>query len=176
MWQYQNTDELYHYGVLGMRWGHRKDRFKKMFLTRLNQYNMHKDQNTQKRLVKKPNTINYKQATNEQLKRATERIRLENQYQEAVARKAELNPKKKSIGKRMVSHIFTQAIVPAATNAGKSYLEGKFKTALEGSRQLSEKELRKQRVDDLVLDSKAWEAKAKIESNKKKYKELTKKK
>ena len=66
MWQYQRTDELYHHGVLGMRWGHRQYQNKDKSLTNAGKnkyqkvsrkvYNKELDSLTDKYVKKDPRT------------------------------------------------------------------------------------------------------------------------
>ena len=42
MWKYQNTDELYHYGVLGMKWGQHKYGDKYVYKSLGQRYQEHK--------------------------------------------------------------------------------------------------------------------------------------
>lgn len=66
MWQYQRTDELYHWGVLGMKWGHRRYQNKDGSLTNAGKnkykkvsrkvYNKEFDSLTDKYVKKDPRT------------------------------------------------------------------------------------------------------------------------
>ena len=67
MWKYNNPDELYHYGILGMKWGRRKAR------TRVSD-----DAREYKRLKKRK----IKTLSNQELKRVNERSNLERQYKQ----------------------------------------------------------------------------------------------
>lgn len=70
MWKYQDTDELYHHGVLGMKWGRRKSRISKSTSKNSNDYNIYKE-------LKRKKT---KRLSNSELKKVNERDNLERQY------------------------------------------------------------------------------------------------
>lgn len=71
MWQYQYTDELYHHGIIGMRWGYRKAR------PTVNRYES-KDSSRAKKIKKKK----LYQMSNNELRTLTNRQNLEKNYKQ----------------------------------------------------------------------------------------------
>ena len=77
MWQYNNLDELYHYGILGMRWGISRFQRKNGRLTqRGRKRKMSQDAIDAKKLRKKK----LYEMSNDEIKTLNKRKQLENDY------------------------------------------------------------------------------------------------
>ena len=84
MWQYQNTDELYHHGVLGMKWGVRRYQNEDGSLTSAGKKRIReKDTSNWSEDAKKFNTLKKKsvnEMSDSELRSYTNRANLEQQY------------------------------------------------------------------------------------------------
>lgn len=71
MWEYNNLEELYHHGILGMKWGRRKSKYTS------------KDYRRGKALKKKK----LNQLSNKELTELNKRMDLENRYKDNMGRR-----------------------------------------------------------------------------------------
>lgn len=140
------NDELYHYGILGMRWGVRRYQKKDGTLTNSGKKRYDKEMErlkTEEKIIKnknrtqsklkkleakrksveelkknsnKPKEKSVKEYSDAELRERVNRLQLEKQYKD-------LSPKQVSIGKTVVNRIVKNVVVPAAEEMGKQVVK-----------------------------------------------------
>lgn len=137
MWSYNHTSELYHHGILGMRWGVRRYQNKDGTLTNAGKKRAAQLRNDYQKVTGKSidsedggksvsatstKSKPVKQMTDDELRARNNRLQMEKNYLDLQRQINSLTPQHVSAGKKVVQHLGKQVIVPAATNAGKTLL------------------------------------------------------
>ena len=110
MWKYNYPNELYHHGILGMKWGIRRFQNKDGSLTAAGKKRAQQDTEEVNEDYKKAHTSkNINTMSNQELKDVNKRLQMENEY-------SKLTNKNNTAGKKFVSGVLLTA---ATTIAGK---------------------------------------------------------
>ena len=124
MWQYNQT-ELYHHGILGMKWGVRRYQNKDGTLTNAGKRRKRaEDERTIKDAEKEtaPKKKRVSELSDSELREKINRLQMEKNYLDLEKQVSALQSKELTAGQRFVKQIGGKVIVPAATEAGKKVL------------------------------------------------------
>ena len=155
MWSYNYSDELYHHGIKGQRWGIRRYQNKDGTLTPAGKKRAAKlesdyEKVTGKKIGSSTSQTSSKKSmqemTDAELKARTDRMIAEKNYLEAEKNLKAMTPERVSLGKKLIKEYGPTVIKTVWNDVGKRYVENKL--GIEGPK-MTESQKLKQKAEDL---------------------------